>query len=460
MMNRMDVFCEIPCLTEQSKLFGGISLQKKWFKSADKRIIGQYLQKFIAYNTANFNFLGIHASVEGTDQNSALRFRTTEFIGVIPLRAPDTGKQIGDFIVSPRFSTNTRFEDYVEILNLLENEISPQVIDSLPLVSGNNFKPPLYLEAVKFVSALEALLKTHWRKFDVVERYTSQPIGQINWNKYAEQSYKVENRTKFPSRKNILSEFHSEYAQIRYVFGICYRELMSANTPQRIKNTLRNRLHFIEEKLYFHFPKPTKKIKINSFDNPKVKTSKQLANKILAYNFVESTAWRVDFSDVFEKFVQHIFKEVAKEIGGKLLSNYKFRANSSSYFSWELKHVEPDAIFQKEDILIFVDAKYKANLYNKFSPSEKLKEEHRRDLHQVMAYSSFSDTTVKYGALCYPSQRLEFKETVFKNGINSTENRIFLFGIPLKKDSIVSAKELLATTIDKIETKIMYDSQS
>lgn len=449
----MDVFCEISCLTEQSKLFEGISLQKKWFKSADKRIIGQYLQKFIAYNKSSFDFLGVTASVEGTDQNSALRFRTAEFIGVIPLRSPDTGKQIGDFIVSPRFSSNTRFEDYIEILNLLENEISPQVIDSLPLISGNNFKPPLYLEAIKFIRALEALLKTHWRKFDVVEKYTNQPAGQINWNKYAVQSYKVENRIKFPSRKNILTEFHSEFANIRYVFDICYRELMSANTPQRIKNALSNRLHFIEQKLYFHLPKPTGNIKINSFDSPKVKTSKQFANKILAYNFVESTAWRVDFSAVFEKFVQHIFKEVAKETGGKLFSNYKLRANSSTHFSWELKHIVPDAIYQKEDLLIFVDAKYKANLYNKISLSEKLKEEHRRDLHQIMAYSSFSNTAIKHSILCYPSQTLEIKKTVFKSGLNQTQNAIYILGIPLKKESIIPAKELLAAAIDQVEIK-------
>lgn len=448
----MDVFCEIPCLTEQSKLFEGIPLQKMWFKLADKRIIGQYLQKFIAYNTSNFNFLGVKTSVEGTDQNSALRFRTTEFIGVIPLRAPDTGKQIGDFIVSPRFSDkNTRFEDYVEILNLLENEISPKIIDSLPLASGNNFKPPLYLEAVKFVQALEALLQTNWRKFNVIEKSTNQPVGQVNWDKYATQSYKVENRLKFPTRKNILSEFHSEYAEIRYVFDICYRKLLSAKTPQRIKNTLRNRLYIIKEKLYFHFPKPTKNIKINSYDSPKVKTCKQLANKILDFDFVESTAWRVDFSDVFEKFVQYIFKEVAIETGAKLFSNYKFHSNSTTHFSWELKHIEPDAIFQKKELLIFVDAKYKANFYNKFSLSEKLKEEHRHDLHQIMSYSSFSKSSTKYGFLCYPSQKLELKKTVFKNRINNTENKIFIFGIPLKKNSIVPAKELLATIINEIE---------
>ena len=66
---------------------------------------------------------------------------------------------------------------------------------------------------------------------------------------------------------------------------------------------------------------------------------------------VDSTAWRVDFSDVFEKFVQHIFKEVAKETGGKLFANFKFHSRTSKHYSWELKHIEPDAIYQKENFL-------------------------------------------------------------------------------------------------------------
>lgn len=67
MTKPLDVFYEIPCLTEQSKQLSGIALQKKWFKSADKRIIGQYLQKFIDYNSVQFKFLGVQPYILGTD---------------------------------------------------------------------------------------------------------------------------------------------------------------------------------------------------------------------------------------------------------------------------------------------------------------------------------------------------------------------------------------------------------
>ncbi|SRX53802.1 hypothetical protein [Aequorivita sp. CIP111184] len=453
MTKSLDVFCEIPCLTEQSRKLGGIELQKKWFKSADKRIIGQYLQKFIDYNSEQFKFLGVRPYIIGSDQSTALTFHSSSFIGSIPLRASDTGKQIGDFVVMPRFTGRDRFEDYIEILNLLGTEISPEVIDSLPLASGKNFRPPLYLEAVKFIASLEKLTMKPWRKFDNVEKISNEPTGQVNWTKYIDSEYKVENRLKFPARTNVLSEFHTEYAEIRYVFDICKIELLSANTPQRIKNTLRNKLNFLEERLYHHKPKATNKIIIRFSDSPAVKNCKEQANKILNFNLVDSTAWRVDFSDVFEKFIQHIFREAAKEIGGRLYSNFKFRSSTSKHYSWELKHIEPDAIFQKEDFLVFIDAKYKSNLYNKFEKSELLKEYHRQDLHQIMAYSSFSKTDFKYGFLCYPSDQIEIKSIQYENGINKVINTILILGVPLKKDSITEAKRVLTSKLTELERK-------
>jgi hypothetical protein len=454
MSKLLDVFFEMPCLTEQSIQLNGIYLQKKWFKSVDRRVIGQSLQKFIQYNLAQFKFLGIQPLIIGTDQNTSLIFRSSGFIGTVPLRAPDTGKQIGDFVVIPRFTGRDRFEDYIEIVNLLGAEISPEIIDSLPLASGKNFRPPLYLEAVKFIASLEALLSKPWCKFDNVEKISTQPKGQINWNKYINNEFKIENRLKFPIRKNVLSEFHGEYAEVRYVFDICKRELLSPNTPQRIKNTIRARLNFIEEKLYNHKPKITNNITIKTSDNVIVKSCKEQANKVLNFNLIDSTAWRVDFCDVFEKFVQYIFREVAKETGGRLFSNFKLHSKSSKYYSWELKHIEPDAIYHKENFMVFIDAKYKSNLYNKFSISETLKDDYRHDLHQIMAYSSFGKTDLKFGFLCYPSDQLEIKIINYKNTINEVTNMIYVLGIPLKKDIIIEAKRLLIKELSIIENTI------
>lgn len=185
--------------------------------------------------------------------------------------------------------------------------------------------------------------------------------------------------------------------------------------------------------------------------SPAVKKCKLQANRILDFKFADSTAWRVDFSDVFEKFVQYIFKEVAKESGGRLLVNYKFDGYSPRQYAWELNYLEPDAILQKGKAIVIIDAKYKSHLYNKFGASEILKEEHRRDLHQLLAYVSFSKTETKFGLLCYPSQEIEMKEIQYRNPINQTLNKIKIFGLPLKNSSVSEAKRLLSNELMLIE---------
>ena len=450
MISNNDIFCEIPCLTEHSIGFRGTILQKKWFKSSDRRYLGQTLQKFVSYNLSQFHFLGVEPIIAGSDQNTSIYFKTSSFIGVIPLRGSDTGKQIGDFVVVPRFTGANRYEDYIEIVNLIGDEAKPEIGDSLPLLSGKNFRPPLYLEAIKFLSSLEKLLESYWKKFNCVEKITSEPIGRVNWNRYLKSEFKVEKRLAFPIRKNTLSELHEEYSMIKYVFDICFNELNSANTPQRIKHSIAPKLNVVSQKMHSHFSKKCSTIKIRASDAPAIKLCKEHANNIKKYDFIKSTAWRVDFSLLFEKYVQYIFNEVAKERGAKFYPNFKLRANRKRQFNWELQHLEPDAVFKKGESFLFIDAKYKPHLYNKFDPSESLKETHRHDLHQIIAYSSFSSSEEKYGVICYPSQSAELKRISYKNPINLNTSEIFILGVPVKKSEINNVAKLVNKIVNEI----------
>jgi hypothetical protein len=446
----LDVFCELQCLTEHSSVLQGMSLMKKWFRASDKRYLPQALQKFISYNFDSLSFLGIEASLVGNDQQCGLSFRTSSYVGSIPLRAPDTGLQIGDFVVSPRYQGKDRFEAYIEILDLLENDISPEFRDSLPLISGRNFRPPLYLEALKFLSSLELLTQHSWRKFDRQEHIQHELQGQINWRKYISREYKVENRLRFPIGKSLLSEYHLEYGQLRYVFDICSSELLSHRTPSKVKSSSLQRITRLEDKMYFHKPQRVSQISVHYYDNFYVRKCKEQANRILKREIVEGTAWRVDFSDAFEKFVQHIFREVAREKGGRLFPNHRFVASNSRLYAWQLHHIEPDAILALNDIQFFIDAKYKSNLFNKFDRGETLKEDHRHDLHQILGYSAFSLTKMKYAFLCYPSSTGEMSLTKYRDPYSDVSVNLYILGIPFLKDCIQAVKQLITNEIDKI----------
>lgn len=446
------VFFQLQCLTEQSKNLSGIALLKKWFKKSDRRAIGQSLQKFVSYNSELFGFLGIRPHIVGTDHETVIRFQSSEFIGVIPLRAPDTGKQIGDFIVTPRYSGTNLFDDYVEIITLLEEEITPELFDSIPLASRDFFQPPIYLEAIKYIQALELLVKKSWKKFEVITRKTPNPSGNVNWDKYVRKSYKVENCLKYEISQNTLSENHKEFSNLKYVYEFCRKELTSSTTPIRIRNSNKRLIKYLDEKLYSIPVKSISKFQIRNSDSPVVKKCKLQANRIIINDFSGSVAWRINFSQVFEKYIQFLFKEVAKDCGGRVLNN--FRINRKSYkYKWDLKYIEPDAIYVNDNLIIYIDAKYKSNLYNRNSSSNELKDEHRHDLHQIMAYSGFTNGPLKNGILCYPSERIESQDLIYENRINETKCVIKILGIPLKKAMINESVKYIAQEINAIKEK-------
>lgn len=435
-MSTKGVFKKIPCLTSEATKLNGLELFKKWFKNGDRRYVGEFLHKFIEYNKENLQFLEVTAIVEGVGDNSSLILSTSKYVGAIPMREPGLGKQIGDLIVSPRYHGHYEYEEYTQLIELLGEAVSVEQKHSLPLDSGNFFRPPLYLEAIEFIILLEQLIRSGWFKFSSTEMLSQEPEGIVNWSKYAEREYKVENRLLFPVRKNILSQQHSEYSNIKYVFDICKHEINSRSTPVKVRNRFGKRIQLIETKLYGLKPKQTKNLKKNISDQLIVKEIKIIANNILGNDLNKSIAWRVDFADIFEKYIAYIFKKSAAMTGGDIVESYRINGESDYFYSWELAYLEPDIIYKKEDKTIIIDAKYKSHLYNRGSDSESLYATYREDLHQVMAYSSFSEERNKHTILCYPYSRLFYGKTTYYNSINSSSNTITLIGIPPTKQSL------------------------
>jgi len=442
-------FFEIPCLSEHSRKLSVSELYECWEKKFDKRNIAQYVQRFIAINSASFDFIGVTPCVSGYEQDIGISFKSSSFIGSVPLISPATGKQSGDFVVKPKFIGQDSFSEYSNLLDLMEEETLIEFLnDGLYLSSGHNYRPPLYLEAIKFIESIEALLKTNWLKFNSIQIESNQPDGNVDWNRYINSLHKVDKQLSFLVNKNVLSKDHPEFRQVRYVYDVCKNEIFSVRTPVEVKRTFVSRCAIIDEKLYWIRPQPTDSLRIRVYDPNPVNNCKVIANRVLNFNISNCPGWRIDFSLVFERFVQFVFLQLKKEIGGRLINNPKFYHTKRSNLSWSLKYLEPDLLFEYEETMYFIDAKYKSNLYNINSASLDLKEDHRRDLHQILAYSSFGNSKNKCVFLCYPSNAFIFNELTYSNQTNSVSNKIIILGIPLKK-------ELVPETVQNLKGKFL-----
>ena len=437
-----NIFFSFECLTEKSPRLNGLELQQKWFRASDKRYMGQTLQKLIDYNSSRFRYLAITPFLEGSDKDLSLSFRSENYVGAIPIRSSENGKPIGDLIVFPRFTSAVdKFKEYTELIHVVGDVINPEFDYQLELKSSLEFKPPLYLEAVKFVDKLFELTNRPWKKFKSQEVSSNHFKGNIRWNKLVQEAHNPEKQIRIPTKYSRLTQEHTDYSKVKYVLRLAIQELLSERTPIEIKNSVKEKIIQIEIRLKNIPEIETDALTIGRADFLLVREVKLQANVLLLNNARLKKAWRVDYSQVFERTVQYLFTEVSKEIGGSIYLNHKIQNKRRNNFNWELNFLEPDLIYLKRGNIFYIDAKYKSHLLNKYSSSDFLKQEFRKDVHQILAYSSFSSNSSKQSFLCYPASSPSCAVNNFHNSLNSSESKIIILGIPLDKSFFTKIKQ-------------------
>ncbi len=448
------IFYEMPSLTEWSTQLGGQYLIKNWFKGADKRYFAETLQKFVLYNKEFFQFLTVKPWIDGSGINACVSFSSGQFIGAIPLRSPINGLQIGDFVVKPRFTTgNDDLFSYGELISLLQSTITPEFVYSIPLKSRNSVKPPLYIQASKFIQLLyRALMSSDWVRFQNRLNLLKEPKSEIAWNKYIEKEHDPYMKLIFPCRENFLTQQHKEFYEIVYVYQLARREVLSPHTPIQIRIQLDQQLCMIDNKLAGFACIETHAIKIHQFDFPIIKQLKEQANTFLSNSFQEVTGWRIDLSLLYEKFIQYVFSLASRELNIHQVNNHRISRSGTNPPDWSLKYIEPDVLLMGNRYAIIVDAKYKSHYYNLHQNSEFLYEEHRHDLHQVLAYSSFIQQKNKFLMICYPFSTFSSKVIEYSSNFLQSCTKIILVGIPVKASEVDRTKQSLIKLINLVAT--------
>ena len=142
-----------------------------------------------------------------------------------------------------------------------------------------------------------------------------------------------------------------------------------------------------------HF-KMVKSIPVHMADPIIIKGLKETANRILSHQNSSHYAWRIDFAEFFERYIQFMIADVARSKGARLTKNPKYSVSGNKP-DWSLNYLEPDIVVDRGDVQYIIDAKYKSHMYNLRNHGDDLKEAFRHDLHQVLAYSSFGKSTRK-----------------------------------------------------------------
>ncbi len=445
------LFFQMPCLSESREIRSHEIHERLFDKSVDKRHLESAVQRFLLLNKKMLSFAGITLEMNGTGSALSIRFRTTGYIGAIPIRLPYDGIAHKDFQIIPRFDNSDHiFSDLTQLLSKLEYSISPEYADGEALSLPIQLRPPMYYEAAKYVDLFEAAQRQHWVKFEVVKTTHHFPKSNTDWSKHAKTASDPRKALTYPSSDSILSANHRGWQELIYVFDIAKSIIAQQNVPDSIRYKYRGRIIALQKKNASIKSRATNYITTHASDPHAIKEVKHQANMLLQNGTTSCLAWRIDMAKLFERYAQYVVARSLRGFDGTVISNSKIRGRGQ-IAQWGLKYLEPDMIVKCGTSYFMADAKYKAHYYAFGQNSEVLKETHRADLHQLLAYCSFSPEKNKTGILFYPASRPSCRKINYLEQFGGINNIVYLCGIPFGINGIDASadavRELFTRTV-------------
>ncbi|NLI71299.1 MAG: hypothetical protein GX361_01035 [Bacteroidales bacterium] len=400
----------------------------KWSDRSMERL----LKRFIDLNCEALDFLGITPTISTLNGKVALQVTTSGYVGSIPIKSPVNGKLETDLIVTGRYG-----EDVSGLISLLGDRFQLDYSDRLILVNDTQIKPPIFLECCKYIDLFLAAEKTKWRKFSNQIINSDQPNASTIWSEYALRvAESPQTLSYFKNKENFLTTNHEEWVLLVNILGLAISNLKSASVPYHIRSAYSSKIRYLNHRYRFSRNIVDSPFKIRKLDPLSIQKLKEKANILIQGKSKEKIAWRLDYTLLFEYYVQYLFNEVAKRKGAVSVNNPKYSVYWESRPAWALKYLEPDLVLKKGYAQIIIDAKYKSHLYNYGANSEELYETFRHDLHQILAYSSLTNVSPKQVVMVYPSKELIFSNAVIINPSSQVEITLSIVGIPISKDQV------------------------
>lgn len=435
---------------------GYFRLPVKNIRGAERSRHVEYVaNNFLNVNKKSFDALEISSSISFNNDQVSINLRSNGVIGAVPLFSSETRKTIGGIIVEPKFGWN----DIGPLLNLIGWTAAPQLL-SFPMIPGSAKEIPPWVLAGPIIERIGILLNNINRGFSFVHEFRESPRGKILWQEYISKSYIYGNFNKIPCQFPDLNQNDMLRSYIKWGLEEVKKSLLNvqgydATTINLISkvdsliNTLRN--------VSIRIPSSNS---LNEIIRDNSIPSTQFLNGLQALTWIreerglagqrepDGLAWKMQMSDLFEKWVEAVFTLWARNFGGVITTSRKDTSRVAIH--WEnqslksLSNLVPDIVIETPDTVYIIDAKYK-KLYEELDDqkwrelSHELQEEHRHDLHQILAYASLFNKPRIVSILAYPLTddtytRLSNRSRLLNRAHISIQNKTLelgIFGLPL-----------------------------
>jgi hypothetical protein len=425
--------------------------------------------QFITQNRGYLNQLDVEIEQRYDGTSVSLAIHASCRVGAIPLLSPTTGRHDYGLIVRPRF-------DWQGLGPMLA-DIGWRVIPSplaLPMLPRSDRKIPPWVLSTTILLRIDALLRQLERRFELTVETRPAPKGTVDWAAYATQRIPRAQFLAVPCRFPDLRDDRRLRGAIRYTLRRQLAGLESQRTAGVFVLKLIDLCNGLIDRVR-DVPAALPQVREleswlrGSLQTPAYREGIQAVEwtiderGLAGLSDLSGLPWAMSMEQFFEAWSESVLSNVAWRVGGVLRSGRQ--RQTVAPLSWSPPYVGsqrsliPDLVLDRGDTTIIVDAKYKEHWEELQARSwsnveEEVRERHRGDLLQALAYANLATAKRIVTCLAYPCSNATWRSLGERNrlfhraSLRAGERVIellltaFPMGVPVEEVALPLAAEL------------------
>lgn len=374
-------------------------------------------EQFVERNQGLLDVLEARIDREYDGREVRLILRAGGVAGAIPLFSPTSARPDYGLVVRPRFS----WMGIGPMLARMGWKVTPSPL-KLPMLRRSERRVPLWVLSSMILTRLNLLLDTIERRFEVVHEDVQAPRGRVDWATYATNRLPQGKALQLPCAFPDLRDDRLLRGAVRY----CVERQLQALETQRGYGA------FVQQLIEFGMQVLARVRQVASVAPSRGTMEGWLQRPLRHEHFVEGIQgmrwtmderglagmsdmegipWRLPMDAFFEAWVETVLGFVCRSTGGRLKTGRQRETvhaiEWSPAFQGSQKSLVPDFWVDYPGMQVIVDAKYKRH-WEEFQErswmqvEQELREAHRNDLLQVLAYGSLAESSRVVVCLVYP----------------------------------------------------------
>ncbi len=386
----------------------------------EDKITAKLCKQFLSINESTFRKLNVEPEIYYSGDALKLKLSAHAKIGAIPLLSPITHKNEYSLIIKPRFG----WQGVGPILSTTGWKILPDILNLPQLKISERRVPPWVLSSV-ILGRLDKLIRQLDRRFEMDEVYRSKPKGTVSWVDYAQKQVSKGRFLNFKCRYPELQENRELKSVVHFALKKQRQSLETQRDAGVYVLQLIDYCNQLIQKVSDCAPKQPNILQLQNLGSSLMQAKAiergleavvwTSENKGLAgLGDLSGLPWMMSMEELFESYVESVFERIVQQQGGTLKSGRK--RQTVAPISWDppflgsQSSLVPDLIIEKEDHVYIIDAKYKdhwedLNMDSWYNISDKIRERHRNDLLQILAYASLPEKKEVSCCLMYPCKQ-------------------------------------------------------